>query len=126
MPVFAYFVGVGGVLLALLFVVDAYLPQTVSIARPEFDRSRIRVESDRAWPKPIIIDTAQPTITAPETDIVLAPTETQQVRQALAYASPSISEKAFVAPKRRVNKRQHRSRAVAVRREPPVAYYSAW
>ena len=66
MPLARYFIFVGGVLLALLFVVDAYLPKlpaTVSDrAEAGTDKSIIRIHSDRKWPERIVFDTSLPTI----------------------------------------------------------------
>jgi hypothetical protein len=65
MPLLRYFVFVGGALLALLFVADAYSPKlpvvtATEIASPESPTLRIR--SDRKWPERIVFDTSIPTI----------------------------------------------------------------
>ena len=66
MPLGRYFVFVGGLLLALLFLIDSYLPQTA--ARPagaDADRSIIRIHSARQWPSAVVFDTTQPLIASP-------------------------------------------------------------
>ena len=66
MPLARYFVFVGGVLLALLFVVDAVLPQLPAAdanrTATAVDRSIIRIHSDRKWPERVVFDTSIPTI----------------------------------------------------------------
>ena len=64
MPLARYFMFVGGVLLALLFIVDSYLPKlpAADATDPGFDRSIIRIHSDRKWPERVVFDTSLPTI----------------------------------------------------------------
>src|SRR5258708_15546303 len=66
MPLARYFVFVGGVLLALLFVIDAVLPQLPAAdanrTATAVDRSIIRIHSDRKWPERVVFDTSIPTI----------------------------------------------------------------
>lgn len=64
MPVARYFLFVGGVLLALLFVFDAYAPKLPVADRVEaaMDLPVIRIHSQRKWPEPIVFDTNRPTI----------------------------------------------------------------
>src|ERR1700691_3510142 len=66
MPLRRYFFYVGGVLLALLFIADAYLPK-LPVAH-EVDRASysIRIHSDRKWPERIVYDTSLPTIAPPQ------------------------------------------------------------
>ncbi len=64
MPVLRYFVFVGGALLALLFVSNAYLPKMPDELRVDtgLDKSVIRIHSDRKWPERVVFDTNQPTV----------------------------------------------------------------
>jgi hypothetical protein len=64
MPAARYFLFVGGVLLALLFGLDAVLPKVPAAATTEagVDRSIIRIHSDRKWPERVVFDTSLPTI----------------------------------------------------------------
>src|SRR5260370_39463203 len=62
MPLARYFYYVGGVLLALLFISDAYfskLPVEHSASTVSYV---IRIHSDRKWPERIVYDTSLPTI----------------------------------------------------------------
>lgn len=69
MLVVRYFAVVGGVLLALLFVANAYLPNTpegrmVPVVAAAADVPALRVHSDRKWPERIDLDTSAPIISA--------------------------------------------------------------
>src|ERR1700722_11203187 len=66
MPLARYFFYVGGVLLALLFIADAYLPKFPVAHRVDKDSYSIRIHSDRKWPERIVYDTSLPTITPPQ------------------------------------------------------------
>jgi hypothetical protein len=68
MPIFRYFMFVGGALLALLFAADFVWPttpvaQTVGVA--SYEQPLIRIRSDRHVPDRVVLDTNQPTIAAP-------------------------------------------------------------
>jgi hypothetical protein len=69
MPVARYFLFVGGVLLALLFAVDAYVPKepvlTATATAATVDNPTLRIRSDRKWPEPVVYDTSLPTIVPP-------------------------------------------------------------
>jgi hypothetical protein len=62
MPLARYFSYVGGVLLALLLVLDAYLPKVPVAERANANLPVIRIHSDRKWPPRVVYDTRQPTI----------------------------------------------------------------
>jgi hypothetical protein len=77
MPVARYFLFVGGVLLALLFVVNAMVPQDVVVASttassPEFDRSTVRIRSTQKLPERVVYDTSVATIVPPQVNVVAA------------------------------------------------------
>jgi hypothetical protein len=57
-----YFFYVGGVLLALLFVADAFLPKLPIAHGGGTHSAVIRIHSDRKWPERIVFDTNLPTI----------------------------------------------------------------
>jgi hypothetical protein len=63
MPLARYCFFVGGVLLALLFVSDAYLPKLPVADRTVADLPVIRIHSDRKWPERVVFDTRIPTVT---------------------------------------------------------------
>ncbi|WP_375762516.1 hypothetical protein ACE10W_04830 [Bradyrhizobium sp. B025] len=94
MPITRYFVFVGGLLLALLFASDRYLPAPVEQAGPsEPDRTIIRIASARSLPEKIVFDTRPRTdvrIIAQADPVPVVPQ--QQLREAVAAvpAAPAI------------------------------------
>ena len=78
MPVARYFLFVGGMLLALLFALDAFAPQQIAVAgntAPSIDKTVVRIRSDRKLPERVVYDTSLPTIVPPAaaTQIAAAP-----------------------------------------------------
>ncbi len=71
MPLARYFLFVGAALLALLLIVDAYLPKLPSGQRTSAAAhlSVIRIHSDRKWPERVVFDTTRPTIAAATTGV---------------------------------------------------------
>jgi hypothetical protein len=67
MPLARYFLFVGGVLLALLFLSDAYLPKLPAAERADTDLPVIRIHSDRKWPERVVFDTSRPIVAAAPT-----------------------------------------------------------
>lgn len=66
MPLGRYFVFVGSVLLALLFLSDRYMPEPIApSARADVDRSVIRIHSRHKWPEAVVYDASLPTIVPP-------------------------------------------------------------
>jgi hypothetical protein len=65
-PLMRYFLFVGGVLLALLFVSDAYAPKWLVMSRAgttaTTENPTLRIRSDRKWPESVVFDTSLPTI----------------------------------------------------------------
>ena len=71
MPVARYFLFVGGVLLALLLAIDAFVPQqavVASQAAPSVDKTVVRIRSDQKPPERVVYDTSLPTIVPPGRD----------------------------------------------------------
>ena len=62
MPLARYFLYVGGVLLTLVFILDAWLTGLPVMERSHVDSPVIRIHSDRKWPERIVFDTTLPTI----------------------------------------------------------------
>jgi hypothetical protein len=108
MPLMRYFVFVGGALLALLLIVNAFspgLPVTGAIrsTAATTDRSVIRIHSDRKWPERVVFDTSSPTTVAagpapvvaevaPAPPKVAALPLKNEVREAFAQANPVHAE----------------------------------
>jgi hypothetical protein len=62
MPLLQYFLYIGGVLLGLLFILDAFLPKLPIPVATHEHVPVIRIASDRKWPERIVYDTSLPTI----------------------------------------------------------------
>src|SRR5258708_29991396 len=62
MPLVRYFLFVGGVLLALLFISDDYLPKLAASNRAISHSAIIRIHSDQKWPERVVYDTSLPTV----------------------------------------------------------------
>jgi uncharacterized membrane protein len=135
MPLARYFFLVGGVLLALVFISDLYLPKSpVAERTADIDRQVIRIHSDRKWPERIVFDTSLPTTTpapaqeqasvAPPAAAAAAPDEAKaRVRESFAQlAPPSDSRHVHVAELRKPEARPQRKRKLVRRRlgPPPV------
>ncbi len=123
MPVARYFLWAGGALLALLFVLDAYLPKLPAAGKTNSDLLVIRIHSDRKWPERIVYDTNLPTVAAApaasaETLAATAATTDvsaeARVRESFAKLQASSADKpqpaapkglATTQPKRRVAKK---------------------
>jgi hypothetical protein len=126
MPVARYFLYVGGVLLALLFALDAYAPQQAAVASnsaPSVDRSVVRIHSDKKWPERVVYDTSLPTIVPPpvaNAQIAAAPPAPVDVT-AQARVRDTFAQ--FVPPEpRKVEPQVQRKRRIAKIRsaQPPV------
>ena len=116
MPLARYFFFIGGVLLALIFLVDAGSPKLVvadkTDAASNFPAQRIR--SDRKWPDPIVFDTSLPTIvpaapvvieaSVPGSPITAEISAKARVGDTFAQVRPSDEKKpeAKLPPKRKV------------------------
>ena len=92
MPIFRYFMFVGGALLALLFAANFVWPASPvaqAVATASYDQPLIRIRSDRHLPDRVVLDTSQPTIAAPvvKTAAVAAPQPPAQTD-----VSPVLSE----------------------------------
>lgn len=77
MPVARYFLFVGGVLLALLFVVNAIVPQEAvvvgqGLSSPGVDKTMVRIRSTQKLPERVVYDTALPTIVPSQVNAVAA------------------------------------------------------
>jgi hypothetical protein len=127
MPLARYFSFVCAVLLALLFILDAYLPKPPVVAKAKVYLPVIRIYSDLKWPGPIVYDTNLPTIVpesiastegtiqAPET-IADASTDAKE-RVSFAMLPPSIDRLQAANTKMRESKPPHR-RKIARKRTP--------
>jgi len=133
MPLARYFLFVGGTLLALLFVFDAYMPSPVVARAPveTIDRPVVRIHSAQKLPERIVIDTSIPTIVPPLVAVaeVTAKPQKPQVLDALAQATPSDIKKSdlkkpepALPPKHKVARRQVHQPMVASAQQPRFAF----
>jgi hypothetical protein len=144
MPLARYFFFVGGVLLALLFISDAFLPKLSVVDRANTDLPAIRIHSDRKWPERVVYDTSFPTIIPAQianTDASVPPPATvadvsakTQMREAFAQLQPSDakqlkqSEPRKPEHKRKTTKRRAAPSMVLVAMQPQFALFgnSIW
>src|SRR5437899_4108864 len=130
MPLARYFLFVGGVLLALLFVVGAALP-TLPVTDANrtdtgVDKSIIRIHSDRKWPERVVFDTSLPTIVPAQTvkaeAVVPAPPPPTIVADASAKArvGESFAQLAPPEPKKPEPKLQRKRKIAKYRAAPPM------
>ncbi|QOG23258.1 MULTISPECIES: hypothetical protein [Bradyrhizobium] len=92
MPIFRYFVYVGGALLALLFAVSYLVPAAPvaqAVATASNDQPLIRIRSDRHLPERVVLDTTQPTIAAPVVKTAVAAPQPPDAASAAALAEMS-------------------------------------
>lgn len=94
MPLFRYFVFVGGALMTLLFAIDLFSPKAVQdsgiSSSGMVDKSALRIRSEQKWPERIVFDTTQPIVTR---TALAAPSE---------QAAPAVHEPAEISAKARV------------------------
>ncbi len=130
MPVARYFLFVGGVLLALLFIADAYAPTVPMVNATEtgnvtagVDKSVIRIRSDRKWPERVVFDTNLPTIVpvqaAETTGAVPVPPTTVAEISAKTRARNSYAELKPAEPRKLESKPQHKRKVAKTRTAPP-------
>lgn len=92
MPIFRYFIFVGGALLALLFAVNYIAPAAPlvqAVATTSNDQPLIRIRSDRHLPERVVFDTSQPTIAAPVVKTAAAAPQPPDSASAAALAEMS-------------------------------------
>ncbi len=102
MPIGRYFLYIGSVLLALLFVADWYLPPGKEPRRAHVDRYSIRIHSAHKWPSAVTIDTTQPTIVPPTVMAAVEPPG--PARKAYAMAAEPVPLPAARPARQRVHR----------------------
>jgi hypothetical protein len=128
MPVARYFLFVGGVLLALLLAIDAFVPQqavVVSQAAPSsMDKTVVRIRSDQKLPERVVYDTSLPTIVPPVVTAMAAPPSAPTVTPAVAGnpAQARVRETfaQFVPEAKKPEPQVQRKRRVAKVRQAPT------
>jgi hypothetical protein len=128
MPLARYFSLVGGVLLALLFVLDACFPELPAVAKAKVYPPVIRIYSDEKWPERIVYDTSLPTIVpapvATAEPIVLAPAKMAEAssatREQEAFAMLSVSIDRWQASDTAMHEAKPRHQRRIVRKRAPA------
>ena len=126
-----YFFFFGGVLLALLFISDAFLPKLRVADSAYTDLPVIRIHSNRKWPERVVYDTSLPTIIPAQvanTDASVLPPEAvtdvsakAQVREAFAQLQPSDANQLQPSDPKKPEPKLQRKRKIAKRRvAPPI------
>jgi hypothetical protein len=123
MPLARYFIYVGAVLLALLFISDAFLPKLPVAESVNTDLPVIRIHSDRKLPERVVFDTSLPTIVpAQEVPATVADVPAKAlVHEAFAQLRPSDAAQAQTSDPKKPEPKLPRKRKIANRRAaPPV------
>ena len=143
MPLVRYFFFVGGALLALLFISNAYLPNPPDVATADADLPVIRIHSDRQWPERVVFDTNHPTIVPMQTantgaGVPAAATVADlaakaRLRQAFAQLQPPAPTQAQASvpakpepklqPKHKVAKRRAAPPVMLVAQQPQFGFF---
>ena len=143
MPLARYFLYVGGVLLTLVFVLDACLTRLAVRESAHVNSPIIRIHSDRKWPERIVFDTSLPTTVPAQTAIVedrlASPATVADVsvkeREREAFASMQPSDVTRLQPSdpgrrelkpqrpRKIVKRHVTPRSVLVARQPQFSWF---
>jgi hypothetical protein len=131
-PLVRYFIFVGSLLLAMLFLADGYWTDASSqsfVHEARVDKSIIRIQSAHKWPEAVVFDTSLPTIVPPplphlaEVPVANSPRDAfAQLKQPPQQASrPSAPPKAKRKLARRVPATQVAAYPVA-----PEAWPAGW
>src|ERR1700680_24068 len=144
MPLVRYFFFVGGALLALLFVFDAYAPKLPVADRTEtaIDLPVIRIHSDRKWPERVVFDTSIPNLAPVQTakaDVPAPVTAADvsgkaRVREAFAQLQPSGAKQVEsnnlkkpepkLQPKRKIARKRVAPPRVLVAQQPQFGFFA--
>jgi hypothetical protein len=125
MPLARYLFYVGGVLFALLFVLDSYLPKTPVADGANANSPIIRIHSELKWPERIVFDTNLPTVIPPRIagDEGRAPSPpAARERDALAQMQPSSARQPQPSNSRRREPRLQHQAKTARRRTVPQPF----
>ena len=126
MPLFRYFTVAGGALLALLFVLSGFFPETETVNRSDVVKPVIRIASDRVGPPRVDIDTSSQAAAIPALvpDIVKAPAQVAEGRRGSSTPTRAVAVK--IEPKTNVEKRPDRERMAANPPQGSQPFRSAW
>ena len=137
MPLARYFILVGSVLLALLFVSDSYLTKAPMAADTPAFVSHVRIASTQKLPDRIVYDTSLPTIVPVQTAAIV-PAPAQPKAEVVAVPAQAAALNAFAKlsandvkkpeekalPKRKAVKRYASPRPVVVAQQPRFDFFA--
>ena len=142
MPLARYFFYVGGVLLALLFIADAYLPKLPVAHRVDKESYSIRIHSDQKWPERVVYDTSLPTRTPPQVarteQRAAAPATIASAKEQEAFgqlppsdakqlqSSDSKRREPKLPHQRKITKRHAPAPVLLVARQRPFGWFAYW
>ena len=137
MPVLRYLLYVGGGLLALLFIVDAWLPDRPAVHGGPGPSAAIRIHSDRKWPERVVLDTSQPTIVPPPAKVAdtlpassppaaRAPSEALALMAPAPTVAPAITRKSAAKRRTRVVRSGGHATSLAAATEFRPAFPISW
>ncbi len=138
-----YFLSVGGVLLALLFVADAVVPKMPAADTnrndADIDKAVIRIHTDRKWPERVVFDTSMPTTIVPaqtvKAEAVVPPptpvadvSAKTRVREAFAQFVAPEPKKPEAKPqrKRKIAKSRIAPPMIQVAQQPRFGFFNTW
>jgi hypothetical protein len=134
MPVARYFLFVGGVLLALLFALDAFAPQQVAVASnsaASIDKTVVRIRSDQKLPERVVYDMSLPTIVPPAAKTQIAAAAVMpiadlnaqaRVRDTFAQFVPAEAKKLEKQLEPQAPRKRRVARVTKPRSAPPVQF----
>ena len=126
MPVARYFLFVGSALLALLFLIDAYVPLqavTAGHAAPSIDRNVVRIHSDQKLPERVVYDTSLPTIVPPASKVQVAAAPRPRIATdvtAQARVRDTFAQFVPVDTKKQEAPAQRKRKVAKIRANPPI------
>ncbi|MDE5459512.1 hypothetical protein GWG67_02230 [Bradyrhizobium sp. CSS354] len=121
MPISRYLFYVGGALLAMLFVADAFVPIRPAIHDGVARSSTIRIHSDLRLPERIVLDTSRPTIMAvdvPKVELAAPPgadLPQTRAREAFARLGPLDIERPPARPSAKADAKPQRQNKIVRR-----------
>ena len=133
-PIGRYFLFIGGLLLAVLFIAERHWPASAFPAfqtEARFDKSIIRVASSHRWPERILLDTNvvafDPPPPAPAAEVPVVASAPREAFAQLAVPAPKVVSEFRAAPAKTTRKSVKRApitRVAAYR--PPEALPAGW
>jgi len=132
MPLVRYFSFVGGVLFALLFILDACFPELPALAKAKVYPPVIRIYSDRKWPDRIVYDTTLPTIVPMSIASIGAITEPPDIiaetsahsKERAAFAMLTTAGEKSQTSNTKMQELKPRQQIKIVRKRPPAPRFA--